>query len=163
MIELSRVTDQEEILSKLGTLTVEKVGGSMIHVRSGIIRTAFYFPDGRTMVIGSADQVRKIIKRDCTAKFSEPLANAVGDHLDVSQTIAMAVAMPKVLPAALAKTPFNLEILKGVQTVTIHGETASDLRLSAALICKEDKIAEQFQKIAEGMVALGMPNRTCPN
>ena len=63
------------------------------------------------MVIGSADQVRKIIKRDCTAKFSEPLANAVA-HLDVSQTIAMAVAMPKVLPAALAKTPFNLEILK---------------------------------------------------
>jgi len=157
--EFAKSIDQKALLGKLlSEWKDEKQGGYTVYVSPKRFDPSVCFPDDRTAIIGTTEQLKAVLERNGAAKFSSALQARV-DQLDFSQALAVGAVIPEdvdlpELPGLPMGMPNPLAMLEGIQAATFHVHIGSDLRLSAAAVCKDAETAENMKAAVDGLLAM---------
>ncbi len=154
--ELSKPIDTAAFIEKetRGGAREEKIGEAVFHV-SG--RQAYHFPNDRTMVVGPAATLREVLDPQRTAGFSQKMQGLVGE-LGFSRTAAMAFAVGSGGSGLAGELPVQAEMVRNMDGATLHLDIDADIRAELEVHCADSKIAEDMQKMVDGLLAMARQN-----
>lgn len=125
----------------------EKAGNYTMYTKSD---GAFCKVDGKLLILGSIKDVKAVLERDKKPDLSDGLKAAM-KKTDFSKTVAFAAALKdqKVSDLMGGKA---LPAVDKVEAIAGYVNVTSDIKVSLSLECKDDKSAEEFKKLAEGII-----------
>jgi hypothetical protein len=148
VIELIGPVTAEEVLQGLGKYAPyewreEKVGRVRLFVERSDEPRAFFLPDQRTVVIGSAGLLRAAIRRNAPAMLPEKLAFA-REQLDSSQLLSLAVSVRDDINAEeIPLIPDD--VIEGLDSLLVHVDVVSHVHLRVAILCRDETVAYQIK------------------
>ena len=100
-------------------------------------------PNDRTVVFGTKRALRAVLERkgDPPAKVK-----SLADQLKGSAGFSMAMKPPQQAAGPMAGAN---EYTKGVQSMAVHADVGSDVRVSAELICKDGEAAKKLKELSD--------------
>lgn len=128
-----------ELLERNKSLTyrTEKVGRYAMHQRKEL---AFCVPEGGTVVLGSASQLRKVLARDGRPRLPAGMEAAFRQG-DWSRGVVAAMDLTVDPPPGVADT--------GVQAIVAAFDWGEDLGIGFTFFCKDDEAAEKLKQQME--------------
>jgi hypothetical protein len=144
------VTDQD--FPDADKAVKKTVGGYQMNVNN---KMAYCRIDDRTLVVGEEESVRKILERNGPARISEELTAAMSE-VDFSKSLAMAASLKNLANMAGpgGMSPMPMQGMKDIRGGALQADVGNDIRLKAAVVCKDAAAADQMKKMADGMVAM---------
>jgi hypothetical protein len=128
---------------------------------------AFCLPDGRTVVIGQPDTLRRALERGKAAPLSPGLQAAM-NHTDFSKTAAWAVSFKESRPQqggvpGLPQLGLPENNLFSADGLAGYADIGSDIRIVFTVLCKDAAAAEDTRKLIDGgVVAVKRAGRLSP-
>jgi len=151
VVHLNRVvTDQDFPDADKAVKTT--VGGFQMNVSN---KTAYCRIDDRTVVAGEEDAVRKILDRNGPARISDELTAAMSE-VDFSKSLAIAASLKNLANMAGpgGMNPMSMQGMKGIRCGALQADVGNDIRLQAAVVCKDATTADQMKKMADAGLAM---------
>jgi Protein of unknown function (DUF1559) len=109
----------------------------------------------QTIATGDEDTLRKVLERHGPARISEELTSAMSE-VDFSKSLAMAASLKNLANMAGpgGMNPMSMQGMKGIRCGAIQADVGNDIRLSAAVVCKDATTADQMKKMADAGLAM---------
>jgi uncharacterized protein DUF1559 len=152
----NKVIDDQEF-ARLPNAAKRNVGGHEMFVVNGMGVCRL---DNRSIAAGDQESMQKILERNGPAKLSDEVTAAIG-AVDFSNSFAAAVATKRLtsgtgaVGANLSAMPFGPDAVRGV---ALQGAVGDDIRLKAAVLCKDAATADQMKKMADAGIAMSKAN-----
>jgi hypothetical protein len=156
IIHFNKMIDEQEF-TRLLNAAKRNVGGRELFVLNGM---GFCRLDNRSMAVGDEESMQKVLERNGPAKLSDELIAAIGE-IDFSNSFAAAISTKRLaggngaVGANLSAMPFGPDAIRGV---AFQGIVADDIRLKAAVLCKDAATADQMKKMADAGIAMSKAN-----
>lgn len=160
IVEFAKSIDQQALIEKVpvGDWQDEKQGDFTIHTtQAGGQPVSVCFPDDRTAIRGTPQEVKAVLARKGEPKLPELLQSCI-DELDFSQAVAGAGLTTGQIPGARRAPPEAAMAVKvaqgmfdGVEAGTFQVDVGSGVTVSASLVCRDDKAAEKTKKLIDGL------------
>jgi len=153
LITLTRDVDFAALdAMKKPDVTQEKAGDYTLFVNRdlGIVQL-----DPRTLVFGTTDDVRDVLKRGRDATISSDLRTLIG-RADFSRPFALAMTMGGVTGRNMPLPPggpIDPAMIDQITGITLSGTVASALDLRASVLFKSTEQAENTAKMIDGLLA----------
>jgi hypothetical protein len=125
------------------------------------IRVAFCVVDSKTVILGTTHQVRFVLERDKKPELSASLQAAL-KQADTSRTAFLAIDLKDVNPGRWLGVPDSFPLPEGVEGVAVGGDAGSSIKVSATVLCKDAKIAEDVRKLVEAGLVAAKSDRDLP-
>jgi Protein of unknown function (DUF1559) len=156
IIHFNKPIDDQEF-SRLPSATKRSVGGHEMILANGM---AFCRLDSRAIAVGDEISLEKVLERNGPAKLSDDLDASIGE-INFSKSFAAALSMKQLakgsgpVGANLGAMPFGPDAIRGM---AFQASIDDDIRLKAALLCKNAATADQMKKMADAGLAMSKAN-----
>ena len=156
IIHFNKPIDDQEF-SRLPGATKRTVGGHEVILTNGM---AFCRLDSRAIVVGDEASLQKVLERNGPAKLSDDLDSSIGE-INFSNSFAAALSIKQLakgggpVGANLGAMPFGPDAIRGM---AFQASIDDDIRLKAALLCKDAATADQMKKMADAGLAMSKAN-----
>jgi len=161
VVHLKEAVDPAECLklakeSSSASWDEETIGTHKIHIKGGD-DIALHWVDQRTLLVAKPRMFLAVLARKKPARLS-PRMEAARASLDLSQTMAFAVALEELLEdnAYRQYVPISDEVLDGIGAITFSADFDADLTLKLAAVCDNESIAWQLKGLIGGVWQLAL-------
>jgi hypothetical protein len=152
-------------LNKPGQTSVKKKAGSYEIVIEDDGKTAHCQLDSYTFAIGSEAAMTAVLQRGGSATLAPDLAAAMKE-VDFGHGFAVAVSSAAWRNGPAGQMAGGMTMMPGgpdgVRGAALHADVDNDIRLQAALLCKDATVADQLKKMADGGLAVAKANTSLP-
>jgi hypothetical protein len=157
VLETHKKIDRKSIFKGAGgdgSYKEEKIAGKTVYV-SNSGGEAAYMPDDTTLVVGPRQSLQSVLERkgDLPAKVK-----SLADQLKPSAGFSMAMKPPE----QAGGMPGANDLAKGVQSIAVHADIGSDVRVSASLACKDSETAKKMKETYDQQVAQLIKDPSAP-
>jgi hypothetical protein len=156
IIHFNKLIDDQEF-ARLPNAAKRNVGGHELYVLNG---TGFCRLDNRSIAVGDEESMQKVLERNGPARLSDELTAAMS-AVDFSSSFAAAASTKRLtggngaVGANLSAMPFGPDAIRGM---ALQGNVGDDIRLKAAVLCKDAATADQMKKMADTGIAMSKAN-----
>jgi hypothetical protein len=117
----------------------------------------FCLVDDKMILTGKKETLQKVLRRDKKPELSEGLKNAM-KQVRFTKSVAVAADLKPVqskIPKSQPGGPDFSEIVGKADGVGVQVDIGSDIDITAVILCRDDKAAEDARKSIDGILTIG--------